>query len=201
MIDTIIFDIGRVLIEWDWQSYLSEFHYTEEKQERLAQAVFENPTWKEADRGVWSDEEILQSFIQKAPEYEKEIRMLWEDMGRCVERSPHTDQWIADLKKQGLKVYYLSNYGKTLREKTKEALNFTEVCDGGIFSYEIKEIKPNPAIYEALLKKYSLNASKCLFIDDLQENIQGAKVCGIQGIQFTTYAETSEALRNFLNGK
>ncbi|MDE6312420.1 MAG: HAD family phosphatase [Lachnospiraceae bacterium] len=201
MINSIIFDIGRVLIEWDWQGYLSGFHYTEEKQERLAQAVFENPTWKETDRGVWSDEEILQSFIQKAPEYEKEIRMLWEDMGRCVERSPHTDQWIADLKKQGLKVYYLSNYGKTLREKTKEALNFTDVCDGGIFSYEIKEIKPNPAIYEALLKKYSLNANQCLFIDDLQENIQGAKACGIQGIQFTTYAETSEALRNFLNGK
>lgn len=201
MIDTIIFDIGKVLIEWDWQTYLDEFHYPEEKREKLAQAVFENPVWRETDRGVWSDEEILEGFIRTAPEYETEILMLWEHMDRCVRRKEYTDQWIAELKSQGLKVYYLSNYGRTLREKTKEALNFIRNCDGGIFSYEVKKIKPDPAIYKAFLEKYELTPAQCIFIDDLQENIQGANDCGIQGIQFITYGQTKKALEQKLSRK
>ena len=160
MIDTIIFDIGKVLVDWNWKDYLHSFGYGEEKNEKITKAVFLSEYWKETDRGVWSDEEILQSFIKKVPEYEKDIRDLWDGMGRCVTRYEYTDSWIAELKDKGYKVYYLSNYGKTLREKTAAALGFVEQCDGGIFSYEIQKIKPDIEIYQALLEKYQLTAEK-----------------------------------------
>lgn len=200
MIDTVIFDIGKVLIEWDWKQYLDQFDYSKEKKERLAKAMFLNPVWEETDRGVWSDEEILNAFAKEAPEYREEITLLWNNMQKCVWRKPYTDQWIADLKKDGKKVYYLSNYGRTLREKTKEALAFTENCDGGIFSYEVNLIKPDLAIYKALLEKYNLDTSRCVFIDDLEKNIQGAKSCGMDGIWFIDYPQARRLLEEKLKG-
>lgn len=198
MIDTIIFDIGRVLVEWDWQGYLQEFDFSDTKTEKLAKAIFQSAYWKETDRGVWSDEEILQSFIKEIPEYETDIRAIWDDMGKCVWKCEYTDGWIEELKQRGYKVYYLSNYGKTLREKTKEALDFTQNCDGGIFSYEIQKIKPDYAIYKALVEKYSLVPKQCVFLDDTLENIEAAREYGFDGIQFITYKQAKEDLEEKL---
>ncbi len=198
MINTIIFDIGRVLVEWDWQGYLQSFGFSEEKTKQLALAIFQNEYWKETDRGVWSDEEILQSFIRGVPEYEADIRAIWDDMGRCICKCEYTDEWLAELKDRGYQVYYLSNYGKTLREKSKEALNFTEKCHGGIFSYEIQKIKPDHAIYKALVEKYSLIPKQCVFLDDTLENIEAARECGFHGIQFITYEQAKEELEEKL---
>lgn len=197
MINTIIFDIGKVLVDWNWKDYLESFGYSKKKNEKLANAIFLSEYWKETDRGVWSDEKILQSFIKKAPEYENEIRTLWNGMGRCITRYEYTDKWIAELKEQGYKVYYLSNYGKTLREKTAEALGFVEQCDGGIFSYEIKKIKPDIEIYKALLEKYQLVPENCLFFDDVKENIEGAKKLGIHGILFEGHEKAREEILNW----
>lgn len=197
MIDTIIFDIGKVLVDWNWKDYLHSFGYSQEKNEKITEAVFLSEYWKETDRGVWSDEEILQSFIKKVPEYEKDIRDLWDGMGRCITRYEYTDGWIGELKETGYKIYYLSNYGKTLREKTAEALGFVEQCDGGIFSYEIQKIKPDIEIYQALLEKYELIPEKCLFFDDVQENIEGAKKAGIHGILFEGYEKARETILNW----
>lgn len=199
MIDTVIFDIGRVLIEWDWKGYLLSFGFREQKREILAKAIFQNESWRETDRGVWSDEEILQSFIKEAPQYETDIRNMWEGMETCVRKCDYTDTWIEGLKARGYKVYYLSNYGKTLREKTKTALNFIKSCDGGLFSYQIKKIKPDPAIYEALVEKYSLVPNQCVFLDDMPENVEAAKQCGMHGILFTNYKEAGAELEQKLN--
>lgn len=189
MINTVIFDIGRVLVEWDWKGYLLGFGFQEQKTEILAKAIFQNENWRETDRGAWSDEEILQSFIKEAPQYEADIRKIWDGMEKCIWKCKYTDEWIEELKKRGYKVYYLSNYGKTLREKTKAALSFTKNCDGGIFSYEIQKIKPDPAIYKALLERYSLVPEQCVFLDDMPENVEAARQCGLHGILFTSYEE------------
>ena len=161
----------------------------EEKNKRLSEAVFLSEYWIETDRGLWTDEKILQKFVEKAPEYKSEIHKLWDGMGACVVTCEYTRAWIEELKEMGYQVYYLSNYGKTLREKTKEALEFTKDCHGGIFSYEIQQIKPKPEIYEAFLQKYSLEPHRCVFFDDRPENVQAAKEKGIHGVVFKNYQD------------
>lgn len=194
MINTIIFDIGKVLVDYNWQDYLKSFGYNESKNRKLAEAVFLSEYWIETDRGVWTDEKILEKFVEKAPEYENEIYKLWEGMEKCITVFDYTKQWIAELKEKGYQVYYLSNYGKTLREKTKEALEFTKDCHGGIFSYEIKKIKPDSEIYQAFLKEYGLVPEQCVFIDDRLENILGAEAEGIHGILFENYQDARKKI-------
>ena len=55
--------------------------------------------------------------------------------------------------------------------------------DGGVASCEVQVNKPDPQIYKALLKKYQLKASECVFIDDRLENVQAAFALGFAGIQ------------------
>lgn len=194
MIDTIIFDIGKVLVDWNWKEYLESYGFGSKKNEILTNAVFLSEYWIETDRGVWSDEQILQSFLKKAPGCEQEIQSLWDGMGQCVKTCTYTKSWIQELKQQKYKVYYLSNYGKTLREKTKEALDFTKDCDGGIFSYEVKLVKPDLAIYQALLEKYNLTPQQCIFLDDRPENVAAAQQAGMHGIVFEEYQQAKKKI-------
>ena len=63
MITTIIFDIGNVLADFAWETYFQSLGYEEEIFHRVAKATVLNPLWNEYDRGVMSNEEILQGFI------------------------------------------------------------------------------------------------------------------------------------------
>ena len=74
-------------------------------------------------------------------------------------------------------------------------MDFLKEADGAIFSYEIKQIKPDAAIFEALFEKYQIKAEESVFLDDLQANIEGAKLVGMQGIVFTGLEEAKEALK------
>ena len=78
MIRNIVFDIGYVLAEFSWWEHLARFGFTGEKAERIGKAMMLNPTWNELDRGVWSREKLLQSFIKEAPDLEQEIRLVFQ---------------------------------------------------------------------------------------------------------------------------
>ena len=85
--------------------------------------------------------------------------------------------------------YYLSNFSEKAHVECSAALDFIPYMDGGILSYQEKVVKPEPEIYERLLEKYDLKAHECVFLDDMQVNIDGAKKAGMEGILFTTKEE------------
>ena len=182
MIRNIVFDIGNVLVDYCWQNFLAGKGYTGETAERLAKAMMLNPTWNELDRGVWSDEEIVNSFIQADPEMEAEIRRVFDDLSDIVRKHPGTDAWIQNLKDRGYHVYYLSNYSSRVRRATKAELDFMGRMDGGIMSYEVQLIKPAPEIYQALMERYHLKPEECVFLDDTKVNVDGAVHVGMQGL-------------------
>lgn len=190
MIKNIILDVGRVLVAWQPKELMKELGVSDEAIAVLAEALFSSGVWNEADRGVMSDEEFLEFAISKAPEYDKEIRLFWNNIEKAIWQFPYVKEWILAMKKAGYRVYILSNYGNWTFEKTKaEALNFLEYVDGAIFSYQVKKIKPDAEIFESLFKKYNLQAEECVFLDDLSANIEGAKAVGMHGIVFTGLKE------------
>ena len=67
--------------------------------------------------------------------------------------------------------------------------------EGVVVSSDVKMIKPNPAIYEYILKTYNLNPVECLFIDDVKANVEAAEAAGIKGFVFkNSYNEIKEVL-------
>jgi len=185
MIRNIIFDIGNVLASFRWAELFKDLGFTGEVFDRIAAATVLHPTmWNEFDRSLMSDDEIIGRCIERAPEYEKEIRLLFSKTELLVEEYVGSYDWIKGLKEQGYHVYLLSNYGKTSFEAAKAhgRLSFLPLVDGGVISYEVQIVKPEPGIYQALLDKYQLKAEESVFLDDKAENIEAAKALGFHGI-------------------
>lgn len=198
MIKSIIFDIGMVLADYNWSGYLRSFSYSKETYEDIANAVFLSPTWVECDRGVLSDQELLSGFIHNAPEYEKEIKEVYDTVGRCIKQYDYTIPWIQDLKSKGLGIYALSNYGERMFAQTGIELNFLKYMDGALISYQEHLIKPDPRIYQTLLNRYNLIPQETVFFDDNEDNVKGASDLGINAFLFHNYQEANEQLQALL---
>ncbi len=200
MIKTIIFDIGRVLVDWDWESYVKRIIPDEEKAIAVGKGFFGSPYYIEFDRGVLTSDEVLGKIIADNPQFESEFRLVFSRYGESITLRDFVIPWIKSLKERGFKVLYLSNYAVPMRMQTAEQLRFTEFTDGGIFSCDVKTVKPDSKIYELLLKKYDLKAEECIFIDDTPENVRGAQNVGINGIQYITYEQVCDDMEKLING-
>lgn len=169
--NTVIFDLGRVLVEYDWKSYLDSFQFNKETYDIIANAMFLNEDWEAGDRGA-DPEEWLELFIDNAPEYEDEIREVYENLGECIYPFNYTLELIEYFEEKGCRIFYLSNYSEGLYEMSKDKLSFIEAFDGGVFSYEEKCIKPDKTIYKILLERYDIIPEDALFFDDREENVE-----------------------------
>ncbi len=194
MIKNIILDVGKVLVEWEPRTAMQKLGFDEEAIDIVTEEVIKSGAWDEIDRSAKCDEELIADIVAKRPDYEKEIRLFWEHVSDAIWQYEYTRTWICTMREHGYRVYILSNYGRWTYEQTQEALSFLEDVDGALFSYEVKQIKPEPEIYQSLLKRYDLKAEECIFLDDRQENIDGAKRQGINGIRFMGYDDAKEKL-------
>ena len=89
MIDTIIFDVGRVLVNWDYESYLKRFAFGPEKTKAIAAATFESPYWRQFDRGILTPAEIVKGFCSLAPEYTEEIKEVFAHCEETITPLPY----------------------------------------------------------------------------------------------------------------
>lgn len=195
MIRNIIFDIGNVLAGYDWQTYLHEFHFDSHTENAVADALFRGPLWKEYDRGALPVEDLKQLFIDRASQYENEVLSVFENAHRCISRKSYARPWLLFLKERGFNVYYLSNYSHSMVEKTREALDFLPLMDGGLFSYEVKQVKPEPEIYRSFFARYpGVLPKESVFIDDTAINIKAAQMLGMHGIVFHTQEQAEQEL-------
>lgn len=195
MIETVIFDIGNVLVDFCWEKHFKSKGLTGQKLEALANATVRSRTWYLFDQGIYTDEEILQMLIQNDPSLEKEIRMIFENLSGTIEPYDYAEKWILELKEKGYKVLLLSNFSEKAFNECKEKMNFVKHADGGILSYREKLIKPSPKIYETLIDRYSLVPEKCVFLDDTEKNLKEAEKFGIHTILFTSREKALKELR------
>ncbi|MBR5372370.1 MAG: HAD family phosphatase [Oscillospiraceae bacterium] len=198
MIRNVVFDIGKVLIRFDWEHYMETLFDDETTREKVTAAMWHNPDWNELDRGVLPFSEVVELLITKEPDYADAIRLAAERLGEAPDRQPYAIEWIDRLREMGFSVYYLSNYFEYLMDAAPHVLDFVPHTNGGIFSCHEKITKPDPEIYRRLFRKYNLKPEECLFIDDLQKNIDAAKALGMSGIRFDGYEASYPEIMAFL---
>lgn len=200
MIKNVIFDIGKVLVDYDWDKYLKSYGFDEEKEKKIAYALFGSGAWLELDRGALSISEQEALFVSHAPQYREDVLRVFRNSGSCITKLDYAIPWITDLKKQGYGVYYLSNYSEFMINATRQALDFLPYMDGGLFSCDAKLIKPEPDIYRTLLQKYpSIVPEESVFLDDVQANVDEAKKQGFYGIVFLDNVQATAELEELLH--
>ena len=195
MIDTIIFDIGNVLLDFD---YLRHFRtlFDEDTAQAIADASIRKlEVWLEMDRGVLSYEDAVNLVVQGAPHLEKEIRLAIETLYSSVESFPYATDWVKHLKEKGYRIYILSNYGEKPFAASKARMPYLSHVDGQLISYEVQQVKPQRGIYEALCHRFAICPDKAVFIDDSALNIAGAQAFGLHTILFQNYEDALRQLQ------
>lgn len=195
MIKNIIFDVGKVLVEFDWEGAFHKLGFEGDTFEAVADATVRSSDWNEYDRSSMTDEEQLAFFVRKAPKYEKEICLFWKHVGLPIWQYGYSMDLVKGLREKGYHTYVLSNYARHTYECTREALSFEHEMDGAVFSFQVGAIKPEPEIYRTLLERFSIKAEESVFLDDKKENLLAAEQFGINTIRFTTYENAIEELQ------
>lgn len=197
MIKNIIFDMGMVLIDFCWRDHFENCGLSSDVIEEIADVTVRNKIWNEFDRGVETKAAIVDKIVAMKPQYEKEIRMVLDDFPAMIRKYDYTDGLIDGLKKAGYKLYILSNFPEDTYVNATDTLDYVKKTDGQIISYMHRVIKPDEKIYKLLLETYNLNEEECLFVDDKQENVDGARKVGIHSERFTTYEDFLETLKKY----
>lgn len=195
MIKNIIFDIGNVLAKFGWKDMMDSYHFPEEKYRRIADAVFLNPLWEERDRGVMKESEITDRFVKQAPQYETEIRSLVDGIQDWIIEYEYAPGLVRGLKERGYRCFYLSNYPESGFTYIIDHYQFFQYMEGGIASYQVKCIKPDPQMFQILMERYGLEAQECLFLDDTKKNLDVAESLGMRTILVDGYESIMAGLR------
>lgn len=202
MIKNIIFDVGDVLLEYRWKDMLMDHGLSAGQASDVRKLLFDDPLWTELDLSDSTRyEKITAAYMEKYPSYADTIQWFFTHIEYM--HVPRRDIWelVHKLKEKGYRLYLLSNYPEVMFRKHTEGAAFMADLDGAVVSYQVHKVKPDPAIYQALLGKYDLAAEECLFFDDRPQNTEAAEKLGIQAVTVTSREFLAEKLREILNQK
>jgi len=196
-IDTIIFDLGGVLIDWNPKYvYREVFDGDEEKVDWFLNTICTH-SWNEEHDAGRLIEEGNKVLIAQYPEYEDLIKTYYERWHEMLGGPIKEGVAILNKLKQAnsCKLYALTNWSAETFPIALERYDFLQYFEGIVVSGTEKTRKPFPKIYEIMLERYHLTASTCVFIDDNLENVKAARTIGMKAIQF----KNSQQLTNELN--
>jgi putative hydrolase of the HAD superfamily len=108
--------------------------------------------------------------------------------------NPAMVAWQQQLSQHGVLTGILSNMGDSVLALIEKKHAWLGGFDAKVWSYQLRMVKPDPAIYRHVLGLVGTRAEETLFLDDKLENIEAAKALGIKAIQFSTVEKLREDL-------
>lgn len=196
MIRNIVFDMGNVLIKWRPEAFLERLGVSEEDRPALLREVFGSVEWIQLDRGIVTWQEAAEKMCRRLPE--RLHGVVRELTGSWWQRPLLPMDGVADivreLKGLGYGIYLLSNASVAL-PLYFDRIPGSECFDGRIVSADWKLLKPQPELYQILLREYGLKAEECFFVDDLFINVEAAVLVGMSGTIFRGADDLRCALR------
>ena len=197
-INTIIFDLGGVLIDWDPAYVFNETYFKTPEQRKY---FFENictNDWNENQDAGYPIAKATAEKLAEFPDWEKPIKDFygrWEEM--LGEPIHETVEIFRELKQNpGLKIYALTNWSAETFPVALDRFEFLHWFDGRLVSGEEKTRKPFPDFYQKLFDKFSINPSSAIFIDDNLRNLNAGELMGVKGIHFKSARQLRKELKN-----
>lgn len=197
MIDTIVFDVGRVIVAFDPLTYLREKYSDNEKAEYIHKAIFNSPEWPILDKGTITEEEALAHMCANNPKYVDDIKDSFTTWPVLLKPIEGTIKIIETLKKNGYKLYIISNFQDKAFDDVYEMMDVFKLFDGIIVSAKEKLVKPDPAIFKKLIERYSVDPQSSIFVDDLLDNVQTANSLGFSYVHFKSPEDLKDKLEGF----
>jgi putative hydrolase of the HAD superfamily len=195
----IVFDFGAVLFTWKpghllLQSFPERLP-TPQDAANLAHQIFSHADWHAFDAGLLDADEVISRTARRLDLPQQRLGALVHGIGERLTPIDGTVTLLQQLHArraaaQGVTgLYYLSNMPISYARCLEQRHAFLQCFDGGIFSGDVKLIKPAPDIYHMLQSRYALDPATTLFVDDLKHNVETARALGWHGIVFESAAQ------------
>ncbi len=156
----------------------------------LAPEVFDTHYWKyrlDYDRGTLNGRTYWQTIGRDTGlslTAEQISALIEQDVLLWSSLNPVMLDWVVRVQAAGFKTAILSNMGEELLAHMRQNFRWLDSFDHHTWSCELDMIKPEAAIYRHTLKKLGVHPNEALFIDDRNENIEGAKQAGLHALLF-----------------
>lgn len=197
MFNTIIFDLGNVLINWEPKLLYNKIFDSEEKTNDFLENIC-TLSWNEeqdAGRSLKNGTDVL---IQQYPQHKAEISAYydrWEEMlNGAIEGSVEIFRKLKDSRKY--KIYALTNWSSELFPVALRNFKFLNWFDGIVVSGDEGIRKPEAAFFQILFDRYLVKPENAVFIDDNLRNVEAARKIGIKSICFTSAEELEKELQD-----
>ena len=199
MIKNLIFDFGKVLVDYDFLHSIRRYFNTEEDVREFSD-LFTCPEFLDrCDLEMEPFEEIIRDAQRQYPKFEFQLQKFYEEYPLFVTGEiPGMRDLLDKLRSEGFRLYGLTNWCSMVHKVMKH-WDILTMLDDRIISSEEKLIKPDRAIYLRLCEKFQLRPEECLFTDDKQINVEGAISIGMKGIVFRNAEQFEQELRNILS--
>ena len=184
MIKNIIFDYGGVLLDWNPHYLYDPYFGDQEKAEWFLTHICTYEWNAQHDNGKPIAEGTAE-LIAQHPEWEKEIRMYYDEfMMMMGGQKPGMEELVKELKDKGFRVFGLSNWSVETFALVRPVYPVLDLMEDMVISGVERVMKPDHRIFELALKRFGIEASETVFVDDNPNNVQAACEMGIKGLLF-----------------
>ncbi len=184
-IDTVVFDVGNVLIPWNPRWLLGKLLPDEAALERFLDEV---------DFGAWNEQhdaglpfaDGIARLGARFPHYRQVLQAFfdrWEET--IADPFPESVALARALRSAGYRTFALTNFSAETYPRALRRNPFLDEFEGIVVSGREGMIKPDPAIYRLLCTRYAVTPERCVFIDDNPRNVEGARAVGMHALHFT----------------
>jgi putative hydrolase of the HAD superfamily len=195
VIRTVIFDLGRVLVPFDFsRAYTAMAGRTglepAELRDRIKRLGIVGPF----EGGAMDEHEFRRAVLAElgAEMDHEEFCSIWFSIFLPELLIP--EEMVKRVRAQRRTVL-LSNTNSIHFRLLKERYPVLEHFDAYILSYEVKAMKPDPRIFAAAVEAAQCRPEECFFTDDIAAYVEGARACGIDAVVFESAEQTARELR------
>jgi putative hydrolase of the HAD superfamily len=198
----IVFDFAGVLLRWQPQQLVQRElpqHATDDATaRRLVQDIFQGYAgdWADFDRGLLEVPELVRRIAVRTGLPAQAVRAIVDAVPVELQPIPETVALLRRLHAEGRRLHFLSNMPAPYADHLERAHDFVDCFESGVFSARVRQIKPEPGIFDTAVRLFGAAPAELLFIDDIADNVQAARTAGWQALQFVDAADIEAKLRD-----
>jgi putative hydrolase of the HAD superfamily len=194
-IEILLFDLGGVIIEVDWEkafnfwSAYSTLSVTEIRNRFPVDFMYD-----QYERGEVSAQDYF-AHLRNVIEYTGSDESLIQGWNSILGREIEETVGVIKALEPDIPVYLLTNTNPTHEVAWREKYPQTIDLFTGVFvSSTLGHRKPERPAFEAVARTVGVNLSSILFFDDSLENIAGARITGLQAVHVTSPSDINRKL-------
>lgn len=189
MIDTVIFDIGNVLIRWDMHNLFRRmFDDDGAIAAFLAETRLVEINHHQFDAGQPYTAGI-EAMVARHPRHAEALRAFDSRWTECLDGAIEANVAVLrDLQQAGVTTHAISNFSVEKFPVACRLFPFLTTFDETIVSGAVKLVKPDPAIFRLLLDKRRIDPARAVFIDDTAVNIAIARSLSLETVHYVESA-------------